>query len=113
MTNGALQNDDHPTNELKMIITNMVITAYCACTICCGPRATGLAANGKPPIAGVTVAGPRRYPLGTKINIAGIGDRVITDRLSKKYDNRIDVFMTNHKDAKEFGIRTNKVWIKQ
>lgn len=89
----------------------MVITAYCACTICCGPNAVNLAANGKPPIAGITVAGPRRYPLGTKIHIEGIGDRIITDRLARKYDNRIDIFMSNHKDARKFGIKTNNVTI--
>lgn len=94
-----------------MIITNMIVTAYCACTICCGPSATGIAANGKQPIAGITVAGPRRYSFGTMIKIDGIGDRVITDRLSCKYDNRIDIFMSSHKQAKQFGIRTNKVII--
>lgn len=94
-----------------MIITNMVITAYCLCTVCCGPNATGIAANGKPPIAGITVAGPRMYKLGTKIAISGIGNRVITDRLARKYDNRIDLFMSSHVQAKQFGIRTNKVTI--
>lgn len=50
-------------------ITNAVITAYCACRICCGPHATGLAANGRPPQEGVTVAAPRWVPLGTVVTI--------------------------------------------
>jgi 3D (Asp-Asp-Asp) domain-containing protein len=95
------------------MITNFIITAYCACTICCGPRATGLAANGKPPVEGITVAGPRRLPLGTKVWIDGVGNRIVQDRLAKRYDNRFDVYFKRHDDAKRFGIRTLKVRIGQ
>jgi 3D (Asp-Asp-Asp) domain-containing protein len=81
------------------------VTAYCACQKCCGPNASGLAANGKPPIEGVTVAGPRRFKLGTKVTIATVGARVINDRLARKYDDRFDVYFTDHQAARRFGIR--------
>ena len=86
-----------------MILTNAVFTAYCACTICCGPKATGLAANGKPPVQGITVAASRSIPLGTKIAVQG-RIFVVQDRLSKKYDSRFDFYFNNHNDAKKFGI---------
>lgn len=89
----------------------MIITAYCICVLCCGKHSTGLAANNKPPIAGITCAGPRSLPLGTVIHIKDIGKRTITDRTAKKYDGRIDLFMSSHSKAKAFGIRTNKVTI--
>ena len=92
-------------------MTNLIITAYCACTICCGPNASGLAANGKKPIEGITCAAPRSIKLGTKIYIEGIGYRIVTDRLSKKYDSRIDIFFNDHNKAKQFGITKRKVKI--
>ncbi|OQB95239.1 MAG: hypothetical protein BWX84_00020 [Verrucomicrobia bacterium ADurb.Bin118] len=93
------------------MFTNLVITAYCACKLCCGPNACGLAANGKPPVEGVTCAGPRRVPLGTKIHIEGIGTRIVTDRLAKRFDNRIDIYFNDHAAAKKFGVRRAVVWI--
>lgn len=91
------------------MITNLLVTAYCACTICCGPKASGLAANGKKPIEGVTCAAARSIPFGTVIYIEGIGKRVVTDRLAKRYDNRIDIYFNNHNKAKQFGITKRKI----
>lgn len=88
-----------------------VITAYCACTKCCGSNAVGLTASGKPPVQGVTVAGPRNLPFGTVVYIEGVGRRVVQDRTARRYDGRFDVYFTKHADAVRFGIRTNRVWI--
>lgn len=95
-------------------MTNLVaiITAYCACTHCCGPHATGLTSSGTPPKQGVTVAGPRRYAKGTRIVIEGVGERIVEDRTAKRFDGRFDVYFVNHADARKFGIRTNTVTIK-
>lgn len=93
-----------------MILTNAVITAYCACTICCGPKASGLAANGKPPVQGVTVAGSRVYPLGTKVTIAGLTNNfIINDRLATRYDKRFDIYFTSHKQALKWGKQQRTV----
>ncbi len=86
------------------------VTGYCHCAKCCGESGQP-AANGLNPVAGVTVAGPRRYPLGTKIRIVGLGERVITDRLAVRYDNRIDIFFATHNEAKRFGRKTLTVTI--
>lgn len=85
-----------------------IITAYCACKVCCGPNAKGITASGNKPKQGITVAIPRCYALSSKVKIEKhtyIGQ----DRLSKRYDNRFDIYFDNHRDAKQFGIRTNKV----
>jgi len=93
------------------VVTNLIATAYCACTVCCGPNASGLAANGKAPQQGITVAGPRRIPLGTEIRITSPGNFTnrtfkVTDRLAKRFDNRIDFFFKNHNDALKYGKQT-------
>lgn len=85
-----------------MIITNLIVTAYCACRVCCGPQANGLTASGAKPQQGITVAGPRRYPLGSKVIVKG-HTYLLQDRLAKRYDNRIDIYFNNHKDAAQFG----------
>ena len=87
-----------------MIITNAVITAYCACQICCGKHSTGLCADGHRPVAGLTVAASRRIPLGTHVVILG-HEYIVEDRLARRYDNRFDVFMEKHADAKRYGVK--------
>lgn len=80
-----------------------VVTAYCACKVCCGENAFGYTASGKKPKEGVTVAGPRSMPFGTVLHIEGIGKRVVQDRLHQRYDSRIDIYMSDHQKAKRFG----------
>ena len=87
------------------------VTGYCnegpnGCKICCGKYAklNRTAAN-PTPVVGITVAGPRKYKLGTKVFIEGVGNRVIQDRLAARFDARIDVFFATHAEAKKFGIK--------
>mgnify|MGYP000709280339 CR=1 FL=1 len=89
-------------------MTNIIVTAYCACTVCCGSNASGLTAAGVKPVEGITIAAPRRIPLGTKLKLTVPGaftNRVfiVQDRLAIRYDDRIDIFFSNHKVAKQFG----------
>ena len=86
------------------------VTAYCPCARCCG-KANQPTASGKMPTAGVTVAGPRRVPFGTVVEIEGVGRRVVQDRLAKRFDNRWDVFMPSHKAALIFGTRELKITV--
>lgn len=86
-----------------------VVTGYCTCKACCGKWSDGITASGKRPKEGVTVAGPRKLPFGTKVHIEGVGWRVVQDRLAKRYDNRFDVFFSRHADARRFGIRKAQV----
>ena len=97
-------------------MTNAIFTAYCACTICCGPNASNITAAGSKPIQGITVAASRKYPLNTPIyiHIPGVVNNkryLISDRLSLKYDNRIDIYFTTHNKAKQFGVKKGYIWI--
>lgn len=89
------------------------VTAYCHCAKCCGKwAATGRTASGTKPAAGVTVAAPRRLPFGTKLVIPGLGERVVQDRLARRFDDRIDVYFSNHNQALKWGIKRLEVTIK-
>jgi 3D (Asp-Asp-Asp) domain-containing protein len=66
----------------------VVVTAYCHCAKCRG-RSGQPTASGKMPVEGITVAGPRKYPLGTRVYIEGIGERTIQDRLARRFDDRM------------------------
>ncbi len=49
---------------------------------------------------------------GTKVKIPELyGDRVfvVRDRMNSKYDNRVDIWMKEKADAKNFGIRVAKI----
>ena len=87
------------------MITNIIVTAYCACKLCCGPNAHNITADGHKPVQGITIAASRRIPFGSKIVIAG-HTYTVQDRLARRYDNRIDIFFNNHRDALRFGKRT-------
>lgn len=89
--------------------TNLIITAYCACKLCCGPNAANKTACGVAPKQGVTVAASRSIPFGTRLYIDGVGWRTVQDRLATRFDNRIDVFFTSHKEALQFGKQKRKV----
>ena len=89
----------------------VTVTAYCACQKCCSEKATGITASGKVPREGITVAGPRRIKFGTRVQIEGVGERLVQDRLAKRYDNRFDVYFSDHEEAVRFGKRRLKVKI--
>lgn len=89
-----------------------VITAYCACVKCCGTNADGINAAGRAPVQGISIAGPRRFPLGTKVKLEGMTNVfVIDDRLARKYDVRFDIFFNSHADALRFGKRSLRVTV--
>lgn len=91
-----------------MILTNQITTAYCICSLCCHPKWGGITASGVRPVQGITIAGPRKFPFGTKIKIDN-KTFLLQDRVSWKYEGRWDVFFNKHKDAVKFGKKTNTV----
>jgi len=90
------------------LLTTAVRTAYCACSACCGPRASGLTASGVRPVEGRTVAA-NHLPFGTWVRIQGIGLRRVEDRLAKRYTGRFDVYFKSHAAAKRFGLQVRSV----
>ena len=92
------------------------VTAYCnnngkGCMTCNGKWAKyHKTADGHTPTQGVTIAAPRSIPFGTKIKIEG-HIYTVQDRLSQKFDHRVDVYFNNHKDALNWGKKTLEVEI--
>ena len=79
------------------------VTAYCACSKCCG-KSTGRTASGTRATAGRTVAASRRFSFGTKLLING-KVYVVEDRGGAIQGNRIDVYMTSHSKALAWGVK--------
>ena len=49
------------------------------------------------------VACPRDIPLGTKIEVKGLGTYTCEDRMNSRYTNNFDIFMLTKKEALTFG----------
>ena len=79
------------------------VTAYCACSKCCG-KSTGITASGKKATAGRTIAAPSNFAFGTKLKI-GDNVYVVEDRGGAIKGNRIDIFMDSHSAALQWGSR--------
>jgi 3D (Asp-Asp-Asp) domain-containing protein len=81
-------------------ILTAVVTAYIA---------TGHpTASGKMPISGHTIALPRQFPLGSKVEINGhwfVGE----DRTARRFDGRFDIFMASRDAAIQWGKQTIQV----
>lgn len=88
------------------------IVAYCVEQyphICGGNPTT---ANGEPVAPGVTVAAdPAVLPLGTRVYIDGIGERVVQDTGGAIQGNKIDLAVESHREALAWGVQHKGVWI--
>lgn len=94
----------HRIPEFHMItnILTAVVTAYVATGHTC--------ADCKWPEAGRTIAIPRRFPLGSVVEINGhryIGE----DRTARRYNGRFDIFMDSRQHARAWGKQTLTVKI--
>ena len=54
-------------------------------------------------------ADPRVWPIGTCLDIEGIGWRLVHDTGSAIKGRRLDVYFTSHEDAAAFGARRLEV----
>jgi 3D (Asp-Asp-Asp) domain-containing protein len=87
----------------------MEVTAYCACTRCCGPRARGLTASGKPVTYNggrFVAADTRLLKFNTKLLIPGYGGGQpveVIDRGGAIKGNKLDVFFDSHQEARRWG----------
>ena len=79
------------------------VTAYCACSKCCG-WATGITASGARATANHTIAAPSTFSFGTKVVINGV-TYTVEDRGGAIQGNRIDVYMDSHAEALQWGVR--------
>ena len=86
----------------------MEVTAYCPCKKCCGPRAQGITASGRPVTynGGRFVAADKAISFNTKLVIPGYGDGQavpVLDRGGAIKGNRLDVYYPTHAEALQWG----------
>ena len=80
------------------------VTAYCACSKCCGKYASGYTASGTKATAGRTVAASSKFSFGTKLSING-KTYVVEDRGGAITGNKIDIYMNSHAEALAWGVK--------
>ena len=114
----VVEEEVEPTVVIEPVNTVVYrVTAYCPCEICCGKWAKKrpLDENGNPIVVGswgveladgYSAASPMAF--GTQVELEGIGTVEVQDRTAKwvvdKYgENIIDIYMSSHQEAKEFG----------
>ena len=89
------------------------LTGYCPCYKCCG-KTDGITKSGVKAVEGITIAADiRKIPIGTKVYIDGLGERIVQDIGGAIKGNKIDVFFDTHAEcynalANRSGV---KVWI--
>ena len=87
------------------------LTAYCACSKCCGQWAGSPTASGTMPKANHTIAVDTSViPFGTEVIING-NTYVAEDTGSAIKGNKIDIYMSSHEEALNFGVQYAKVLI--
>lgn len=108
-----------PSETVEPTTVTYRVTAYCPCEKCCGKwgKNRPLDENGEPIVIGAwgvrlvdrySVASPMAF--GTTVELAGIGVVEVQDRTAKwivdKYgENIIDLYMTDHEEARRFGVQ--------
>ncbi len=92
------------TTEPKTDYTTFKVTAYCACSKCCG-KSDGITASGTKATQGRTIAvDPKVIPLGSTVILNG-QEYVAEDVGGAVKGNRIDLYFDSHQDALNFGVQ--------
>lgn len=87
------------------------LTAYCACSRCCG-KCDGITATGTKATAGRTIAvDPSKIPYGTEVIING-HTYIAEDCGGAIKQNKIDIFFNSHAEALKFGVQYAEVFVK-
>lgn len=99
-----------PEPALKSLGT-FKLTAYCACSRCCG-KCDGITATGVKATAGRTIAvDPSKIPYGTEVIING-HTYIAEDCGGAINGNKIDIFFNSHAEALRFGIQYAEIFVK-
>lgn len=94
----------------------VIVTAYCACSICCGASADGKTATGRSAALKGVAVDPKLIPLGSRLDIPGYGNWQLADDVGGAIKGKhIDIRFKTHKEAKKWGTRKLKirVWKKK
>lgn len=102
----------HVESQQRIFAGEFAVYAYCAEQyphICGGNPTTK---SGEPVTPGVTVAAdPAVLPLGTRVYIDGVGERVVQDTGGAIQGNKIDLAVESHREALAWGVQHKGVWI--
>lgn len=112
-----------PTGGFASLVEGMtpqVVTlnasSYCPCMQCCG-KTNAVTASGKIATPWYTVAAGRGYPFGTVIYIPALSDKpnggwfVVQDRGGAISNSKLDIFVSSHSEALQFGRRNLQCYI--
>lgn len=109
-TNAEAETDSNFEDSNLKSLGTFKLTAYCACSKCCG-KSDGITASGTKAKQGRTIAvDPKQIPYGTKVVING-HTYIAEDCGGGIGKNRIDVFFNSHKEALNFGVQRAEVFI--
>ena len=105
------ENASDDDNNLEYVGT-FKVTAYCSCSACCG-NSNGITASGTKATAGRTIAADTsKFPLGTELTFNG-HTYVVEDTGGAISGNRIDLYMSSHQEALNWGVRYCDVYIEK
>lgn len=108
-SNNKIENSKQEESTL-ISLGRFKLTAYCSCKSCCG-KSDGITATGTKAKQGRTIAvDPKQIPYGTKVVING-HTYVAEDCGGSIKNNRIDIYMSSHKEALQFGVQYADVYI--
>ena len=95
----------------KECLGSFEVTGYCACELCCGAWADGIAYTGGLATEGQTIAvDPAVIPLGSVVEING-WQYVAEDIGGAINGKEIDLFFCSHEDALEWGRQNHEVYL--
>lgn len=111
--------EEEVMEEKELVFETYEATAYCACVKCCGiwskqhPTRVNDSSfvqrtkSGTEPMQGRTIGAARDgLPLGTVVEIQGLGTYVVEDTLgASSTGKRIDIFFDSHQEALNWGRR--------
>lgn len=101
------------TQPKMQYVGNFKLTGYCPCRSCSGGYGTGTASGARAK-EGITIAADRRVlPLGTKVYIEGVGERIVQDVGGAIKGNKIDIYVNSHSSCykTEYNQTSAKVYI--
>jgi cell wall-associated NlpC family hydrolase len=109
---------DAESSEVEMEVGDSLgdvwVTAYCACSICCGPNGNGTTASGKVAKAKHTIAVDAFnpiVPMGTKVVIEGTVYTVEDTGNLNHYGNDFDIFYATHEQTSQWGRQKVEAFI--
>ena len=97
-------------------IVTFSTTAYCSCELCCD-KTDGITASGERTTPWYTLSAGSAYPLGTIIYIPALSDKpnggwfIVQDRGGAISDDRLDIYLSTHEEALQYGRRTLECYV--